>query len=150
MVRIIQGEYSNIKAYIGDILQNKYFDFNFTFTEENEVFREINRFIWESKHLHTRFKNRYSGPVAVCLSEWNNERLNNYFDIFMYFLKDISSDSDIYLYVESCISECISKRIEYFFPKIKKVDLQLTEEKVTRRIGFYIQESEEMEEMGNV
>lgn len=58
MVTIIQGDYAKITARLSRTFKAPYFDFNFSFTDENEVFREINRFVWESKHLMTRFKNR--------------------------------------------------------------------------------------------
>ena len=72
MVTIMQGEYSEITARLAETFNDIFFDFNFSYTDENEVFREINRFVWESRHLMTRFKNRYYGPVAISLSEWND------------------------------------------------------------------------------
>lgn len=86
MVTIIQGDYAKITTRLSKTFKNEYFDFNFSFTDENEVFREINRFIWESKHLMTRFKNRYYGSVAISLSEWNNEtpKVATLFNIIMY------------------------------------------------------------------
>ena len=51
MVTIIQGDYAKITMKLSRTFKAKYFDFNFSFTDKNEVFREINRFVWESKHL---------------------------------------------------------------------------------------------------
>ena len=145
MVTIIQGDYAKITARLSKTFKVPYFDFNFSFTDENEVFREINRFVWESKHLMTRFKNRYYGPVAVSLSEWNGEVLNGYFDSFMYFIKDMFPDDKICFYVESQIEDELLNKIELFFPKAKVIDL-LINKKPERRIGFVINSNEGMEE----
>ncbi len=144
MVTIIQGDYAKITTRLSKTFKNEYFDFNFSFTDENEVFREINRFIWESKHLMTRFKNRYYGSVAISLSEWNNETPNGYFDSFMFFMKDMFPEDKICFYVESQIRDELLIRIKLFFPNTKIIDL-LINKKPERRIGFAISDDEIME-----
>lgn len=145
MVTIIQGDYAKITARLSKTFKNEYFDFNFSFTDENEAFKEINRFIWESKHLMTRFKNRYYGSVAISLSEWNNEMPNCYFDSFMYFMKDMFPEEKICFYVESQIRDELLIRIKMFFPNTKIIDL-LINKKPERKIGFAISDYERMEE----
>lgn len=149
MVTIIQGDYAKITAKLSRTFKDIYFDFNFSFTDENEVFKEINRFVWESKHLMTRFKNRYYGPVAISLSEWNGELLSGYFDSFMYFIKDTFPDDKICFYVESQIEDELLNRIELFFPKANLIDLLICK-KQEKRIGFVINSNEMMEEKENV
>ena len=145
MVTIIQGDYSKITASLSETFNSEYFDFNFSFTDKNEVFREINRFIWESKHLMTRFKNRYRGSVAISLTEWNSEMPNGYFDSFMYFIKDMFPEENICFYAETQIRDVLLNRIKSFFPNIKTIDL-LIGRKPERKIGFVIGDNEITEE----
>ena len=125
MVTIVQGDYPRIASKLSAHFKGDYFDFDFAYVSENEVFREINRFIWESKHMMTRFKNRYTGPVAVCLSGWNEESLNGYFDTFMYFMKDMFPESKICFYLESRISGRMLTGIKELFPNVRLIELQL-------------------------
>lgn len=151
MLRLVQGDYKNTRSYLLDIFKGDYFDFNLTYAGENEVFKEINRFVWESKHLKTRFKNRYTGSVAVCLSEWNDRYLNQYFDAFMYFLKDMSAQSDICLYVEKTISREMLEKVKWYFPNIRRVDLYLSEKQEKgQQIGFCVSDTVKTEEKENV
>lgn len=147
MIRLIQGDFKNTRNYLMDLFKGDYFDFNFSYTSEHESLKEINRFVWESKHLKTRFKNRYSGPISICLSEWNNRCLNHYFDAFMYFLKDMSVQADICLYVEKTISREIFEKIKLFFPDISRIDLYLPEKKERKpKIGFCVSDTVRSEE----
>ena len=83
---LVQGKYSEAIAKCQKILDGNYFEFEFLYTDESERFREIDRFLYESRHT-LRFENEYRGNVVIDISDWN-EKTNSYFDAFMYFLKD--------------------------------------------------------------
>lgn len=139
MVTLIQGEYEKAKDYYKSTMLNDYFEFHFVYTSTNEVFRELDRFIWESKHQKARFKNRYAGPVLIDLTEWNSSEPNEYFDAFLYYLKD-----HVYLectfIVQNLCDECFLEKIRSFF-EIYVVELEIQKGKdQKRRIGFYIEE----------
>lgn len=50
MITLIQGEYEKAKAHYKSGMLKDYFEFHFVYTSANEVFRELDRFIWESRH----------------------------------------------------------------------------------------------------
>ena len=55
-MELIQGEYIKIKQYLNKKKQCVSFEFAIPFVEEGQTFREINRFLDESKRL-AHFKN---------------------------------------------------------------------------------------------
>lgn len=134
MTDIILGSYENAKRMYEQKNGKNYFEFEFSFVDQSQNFREINRFLWESKHEMTRFKNRYSGPVLIDLSQWNDEQPNIYFDAFMYFLKD-SEDIEVTFAVDNDLSHQLKKRIEKLF-ELEIITLDREVEKEEARIGF--------------
>lgn len=134
---LVQGSYENAISYCRGITRNAGFEFCFTYVSENEVFKEINRFIWESKHMHTRFKNKYKGSVVVDISQWCDKEPNLYFDAFMYYLKDNSTDYKIDFIADK---ECPKSLVEYLqtFFELDVIDLGIKKVKEKTKIGFRI------------
>lgn len=88
-MNVIQGKYETIINYFEEMKPGEYFEFTFSYVSREERFRELDRFLWESKHL-LRFRNEYSGDVIIDMTQWNNRNeydYNEYFDAFMFFLK---------------------------------------------------------------
>ena len=140
---LVQGEYENAVNYCRGIAQNAGFEFCFTYVSGNEVFKEINRFIWESKHMHTRFKNKYKGPVIIDISQWCTREPNLYFNAFMYYLKDNSNDYEINFISDKECPKFLIAHLKTFF-ELDVIDLGIEKVKQETKIGFRI-ETEEKE-----
>lgn len=146
-MKIIIGSYEKVKDRCLKIFPGGYYDFNFLYVSENERFREIDRFLYESRHL-LRFKNEYTGNVVIDISEWNNKILNRYFDAFMFFVKDnLNRINCVFVINEKCNDELIAKLKSFF--NIEQVLLQLPKEQPKVKIGFAINEEKE-EKRSNV
>lgn len=130
---LVQGKYSEAIAKCQKILDDDYFEFEFLYTDESERFREIDRFLYESRHT-LRFENEYRGNVVIDISGWNKKH-NMYFDAFMYFLKD---NADKYCCVLISNKKCSGKTIEKLNDlfTIEEICLSLPEEKKKVKIGF--------------
>lgn len=140
MIELIQGQYEKTKEYYERNVSQNYFEFDFAYVPSNNVFRELDRFIWESKHQMTRFLNHYSGPVLIDLTAWNNNELNCYFDAFMYFLKDNECYQCSFITQEAC-SQALEDKLRSFFEiKITSIELKRSEKRV---IGFINPEQED-------
>ena len=144
----LQGDYKKIKGYCNDLFGKDYFEFEFTYVSENDKFKEIDRFLWESRHECTRYKNKYYGNLVIGLNEWNENEPNKYFEAFMYFLKD-------YLrYAHSCIffveaqagNSLISAVEKYFDLLLKELPLTVKKEEANKKIGFCIEVDEKEKE----
>lgn len=122
---LVQGNFKRTKTFFENKIKKKYFEFSFGFVSEEERFREIDRFLWESKKEMTVFKNRYIGPCVIDISEWNDRICNRYFEAFMYFILDLSSSCDIYLTLDKECSNQLKSNLELFFSAIKIVSLGL-------------------------
>lgn len=145
MITLIQGEYEKAISHYKSTMLKDYFEFHFVYTSANEVFRELDRFIWESRHQKTRFKNQYKGPVLIDLTEWNGNDINEYFEAFLYYLKDHSYLECTFI-VQNLCEECFLDKLNEFF-EIDVVELDIRKDKEKkRRIGFYLEEGVE----GNV
>ncbi len=144
-MRLIQGDYKKTIMYCSDMLKGDFFEFDFPFVPMDERFREIDRFLWESKHQCTRFKNRYEGCAIIDISDWSRHFPNDYFDAFMYFLKDNEAFTPCALISsEPCSSE-VRGRLERLF-SVKEVNLFDNAETAGSRktaIGFCIGSEEE-------
>ena len=66
---LVQGEYENAVNYCRGIAQNAGFEFCFGYVSEREVFKEINRFIWESR---IDLAERYEGKMLFVEKELIN------------------------------------------------------------------------------
>lgn len=137
---VIQGNYENAIRYCDFITGGEYFEFVFPYVEQEERFRELDRFLWESKHCF-RFQNEYSGNVLVELSGWNDKSkydFNEYFDAFMYFLRNKADKLNVTFFVNGKCSEALfanlSKHFEIRLTEPGKGDVQLTVHKSS--IGF--------------
>ncbi len=142
MIRLIQGEYEKAKARYKSTMIKDYFEFHFAYTSVSEVFRELDRFIWESRHQKTRFKNQYKGPVLIDLTEWNDNDTNEYFDAFLYYLKDHACLECAFIVQNICKEEFLDKLNEFFEIDLVELDIQKDKEQ-KRRIGFYFEEGAE-------
>lgn len=134
MVEIIQGNYEKAKQYYEASVRDEYFEFEFPYVPMEYSFKEIDRFLWESRHEKTRFKNYYSGAVLVDISGWNDKDFTQYFDAFMYFLKDNAAYVCTFL-VRSEMSKELEQKMREFF-EIKAVDLLEERKNKARTIGF--------------
>ncbi len=140
MIKLIQGKYEIAKQYYKEDMNQDFFEFHFVYTSANEVFRELNRFVWESRHYKTRFKNRYEGPALIDITEWNQGKLNDYFDAFLYFIKDSPHLECTFIVQEICSQELLKKLESFFEINIEK--LEVRNDKSKRQIGFCLKEEE--------
>ena len=143
-MELVIANYEYTRSWCRDYFCNDYFEFCFSYTSLKDRFREIDRYLWESRHEKTRFLNRYCGAVVIDISEWSEAMPNDYFDAFMFFLKDLSTSCQIAMISDKACEEQIVTRLRRFFQieisdLLEKKDLQKT-----RRIGFAVRE-EEME-----
>lgn len=141
---LIQGSYEKAIKYC-KVNQKKFFEFEFCYTPMNERFREIDRFLWESRHQMTRYKNNYEGPAVINLTSWNQHYPNEYFDAFMYFLKSKAKQLDITFIIEQKCNVNILERLKCFFDvQIKSIDIDKTTHKGSthRQIGFHMDEED--------
>ena len=140
MVGLIQGKYEKVKTFYEKNMAKKYFEFQLAYVSQNEVFREIDRFLWESRHQMTRFKNNYQGPVLIDLSCWNENELNIYFEAFMFFLKDNGFYECTFMIQEECCKELLEKLKEFFEISVTSLNIEKKAKKMT--IGFVVTEKE--------
>lgn len=138
---LVQGKYSETIKKCQEMFDDDYFEFEFLYTDESERFREIDRFLYESRHT-LRFENEYKGNVVIDISGWN-EKTNLYFDAFMYFLKD---NMDKYFCILISNKKCPDKTIEKLNDlfDIEEMCLSLPEEKKKVKIGFVDDERSEI------
>lgn len=136
-MRLIHGGYSEAIAYCRKKLKSDFFEFDFPFVSMSENFREIDRFLWESRHQCTRFRNRYEGPVVIDVTDWNNQYPNDYFDAFLYFLKSSEKSLTCTLISSEPFSQAVLDRINRLFDA-KEISLSEAEKprRKNRTIGF--------------
>ena len=142
-MKIITGSFEKVKKQIKIKMGNEYFEFFFPYVEESaDRFREIDRFLYESRK-HTRFKNAYIGNIVIDISEWNNNRrFNNYFDAFMYFIIDnMNLNRFIFTADKPCNRELFERLQKYF--KIEEMCLEAVKPKQKIKIGFALPEEKE-------
>ena len=138
---LIQGEYKKAIKYCKDLFNSNFFEFELPFVPENNRFREIDRFLYESRHT-LRFTSEYIGNVVVDISYWNGSEINNYFEAFMFFLKENSEKYNCALIInERCRDDLLIKIKEFF--DLREVELELSPNKQVNKIGFAIDENKE-------
>lgn len=98
---LVQGKYSEAIAKCQKILDDDYFEFEFLYTDESERFREIDRFLYESRHT-LRFENEYRGNVVIDISGWS-EKTN------LYSVLDVTAEK-----TASCIYSTIKQVLKPF------------------------------------
>ncbi len=142
---VIQGTYEDIIHYYESTTVGTYFEFTFSFVGHNEIFRELDRFLWESKHV-LRFQNTYVGNVLIELSGWNQKAdsdFNEYFDAFMYFLKSKCNALQVTFFAEGQCSKSLYDHLKNHFD-IHLIDPEKGEVKIHEvhhtRIGFSTRE----------
>lgn len=141
-MNLIKGPYEKCIEHCIDDENAECFVFDFPYVSISEYFREINRFLWESKHQFVRFKNCYSGKAIVDITAWNKSSPNEYFDAFLYFLKDRESSIDCTFISEPDYSEIVLERINrLFLTNIVPLDSNCSP--TVSRIGFVITTEEE-------
>jgi hypothetical protein len=114
---ILQGNYEDIVAEINRSTKSNVFEFVFSYVEQDERFRELDRFLWESRHC-LRFKNEYSGSVLIDLSGWNDKEdyeFNEYFGAFMYYLKSKDDKMQVKFMVIGKCSKRLFVQLEKYF-----------------------------------
>lgn len=138
---LIIANYSKATEFCNTRLGKEYFSFCLSYVPGDYVFREIDRFRWESRHMYTRFKNHYSGPVVVDLTQWANHHPNNHFEAFFYYLKDHYQEHECILLSEKPCSNHIIEKLEEFFPLMITDNLHSEKtRKYNRVIGFAAEE----------
>ena len=138
-MRLIKGDYEKAVSYCREMIKGEFFEFDFPFVPMNEHFREIDRFLWESKHQCTRFENRFEGRAVIDISDWNRHYPNDYFDAFMYFMKDNEAYVSCTLISSEPWKSEVTDRLEKLF-EVKEVDLSGGEssKKSGNVIGFAV------------
>lgn len=119
---IVQGNYEEIICYCKNTLGD-FFEFEFSYVDNTEHFRELDRFLWESKHC-LRFQNEFTGNAVIDLSSWNTKDLyefNDYFDAFMYYIRSKAISLKVTFIVSTKCSENLYKTLSKHF------ELQLIE-----------------------
>jgi len=144
----LQGDYKKVKGYFNDLFPNDYFEFEFSYVAEDEKFKEIDRFLWESRHECTRYKNRYNGSLVIGLNEWNNNETNKYFDAFMYFLKDYMRFAhSCVFFIEDFADKSLIEALEKHFDlTVKELSITVKNDRIQRKIGFCINPDEKEKE----
>ena len=142
-MRLITGCYNKVKEECVRLFADSYYEFSFLYVPETERFREIDRFLYESRHT-LRFENEYTGDVILDISEWNHKPLNLYFEAFMYFIKDNKDKYECALIVnERCSSE-MREKVKEFFVDIKEIQMPVLHESKKVRFGFVIEKEKEV------
>ncbi len=136
-MRLIHGEYCEAVAYCRKMIKSDFFEFDFPFVPMSENFREIDRFLWESRHQCTRFRNRYDGPAVIDITDWNSQHPNDYFDAFLYFLKNSEKSITCTFISSEPFSQAVLDRISRLF-KVKEISLGKDSRpaRKNRTIGF--------------
>ena len=114
---VMQGNYEEAIRYCESKTNGEYFEFVFPYVEQEERFRELDRFLWESRHC-LRFQNEYDGNVLIELSGWNDKSkfdFNEYFDAFMYFLRSKADKLNVTFFVNGTCSETLFANLSKHF-----------------------------------
>jgi len=136
-ITILQGPYAASLDYIS-ATGEPFFKFCLAYTEPHMTFEEIDRFLWESRHEMTRFKNRYEGHVLVDLSAYNDRlahELSDYFNAFLYFLRGNPEYIVTFTTEEKC-SDSLREALERHFT-LEIITLEGAENKKSPRIAGF-------------
>ena len=136
-LKLICGSYSDCIGYCKTHSKSEPFIFKLAYADDNMPFKELNRFVWESRHRYTRFKNRYSGNAVIDMSDWTNERANDKLYAFLYFLKDREELISCVFISENECGRSFCEAVERLFD-FERVNLPSMIKNATRakRIGF--------------
>jgi len=142
-MELIQAKYEKAIQYCNSKIKSEYFEFSFSYVSMDERFRELDRFIWEARHQCTRYKNCYSGDIVIDISEWSDKEPNEYFDAFMYYIKDIYSKHHcIFISEKICDKGIIDRIHEHFEITVQTLDIKLGTSKKLNQIGFAVSKEE--------
>ena len=141
---LVHGPFVKTSKYCEDLFGKDYFEFCLSYVGDGAGFREIDRFLWESRHERTRYRNRYSGPVALDITAWADKYPNDYFDAFMYFISDAVKEGECVLTSEEKCGREICDRLGRFFT-LEVISLNSGKESAgtTRKIGFTDEKEDE-------
>ena len=114
-MELIFADFATAISICEEQLGEKYYLFSLPYVATYDRFREIDRFLWESRHMYARFQNRYSGPVVVDVTEWCREEPNVYLEAFLFFLKDLEEKQPCILISEKLWDKPLIDTIRNFF-----------------------------------
>lgn len=138
-VPLVQGRYADALAYCESLFEGEsYFEFSFAYADMQERFVELDRFVWESKHL-ARFRNEYIGNTVIDLTEWNSHAyaLNEYFDAFLYYLKSKEATLTVcFILTDACEPELIGRLKEVFDVRPVILTSTMNQNHTKIKIGF--------------
>lgn len=133
---LVQGNYCKVKEYCSKMFDGRFFEFDLVYVDEQERFREIDRFLYESRHT-LRFQNEYVGNVIVNLTEWNTNPCNAYLEAFLYFIKDNAEKYNcVFIMDEKCDEELLELLSEKF--EIECIEIDAENKLSMPRIGFAV------------
>lgn len=145
-MELIEAEYTWSTAHCKKKFPDGYFEFCLSYGSRPEYFREFDRFHWTSRHQCTRFKNRYTGPVVVDLSEWAEESPNVCLTDFLYYLLDKYGSKDCVLISEKPLGKELLAHVEKTVALDRIIQRLKPKELLSKRvIGFQVEEKEEQE-----
>lgn len=132
----VEAAYPWAHAHCKKLFPGGFFEFRLSYGSRPEIYREFDRFHWTSRHQCTRFRNRYTGPVVVDISEWAKEDPNACLTDFLYYLEDNYNSVGCVLISEKPCSKELLAHIEKTVTIHKKVQRLESSEKTKRIIGF--------------
>ena len=144
---LVEGNRNRCRDFCRRLIGESYFDFYMPYVSDGAGthFGEISRFLWESKKECARFKNSYSGPAVVDVTEWADGQSNTYFRAFVCFMKDREDSVPCVFTSEREFSGSILECINSVF-ETERVNLteEMEKERVNRRtIGFTADDEKE-------
>lgn len=140
----IEADYPWLRAYCSRLYPAGFFAFRLCYGEDPETYNEFNRFSWISRRQCTRYRNRYTGPVAVDISDWAEKEPNTCLTDFLYYLTDCFAESNCVLVSEKPCSKALMTHIEKTVRLTKKT-LRLQNAGKRRAIGFCTEGTEDVE-----
>ena len=141
----VEAEYLWSLEHCKKLFPNGYFEFRLAYGSNPESYREFDRFHWSSRHQCTRYKNRYTGPVVVDLSEWAEDAPNTCLTDFLYYLTDTFADQDCVLITEKPCNKKLLEHIEKTVSIHRKNQKLKETENDKRVIGFSASGKEDRE-----
>lgn len=141
----VEAEYPWSLEHCKKLFPNGYFEFRLGYGSRPEYYREFDRFHWTSRKQCARYKNRYTGPVVVDITEWADEEPNTCLTDFLYYLSDTFAPKDCVLISEKQCNKALLDHIEKTVAIQKKLQKLQSTETAKRVIGFTAPEKEERE-----
>lgn len=132
---LVQADFEKAIEYINNI-SGQGFIFELDYVDIAINFREIDRFLWESKK-NMRYKNKYKGSVIINLSKWNGKPINKYFHAFIYMIRDNYTECS-FITESPADNELIDELSKHY--NNLKVKSFLEKEQRIKPIGFAIEE----------